>query len=43
MNREEVNKVVGAVCDYFNIDTNKLSLKEANEFYSYVYHSVNIK
>lgn len=42
MGREEVNKVVDAVCDYFNIDINKLSLEESNKFYSYVYHSVNI-
>lgn len=43
MDREEVNKVVDAVCDYFNIDINKLSLQKANEFYSHVYHSLNIK
>ena len=42
MSREEADKVVDAVCDYFNIDINKLSLKEMNEFYSYVYHSANI-
>ena len=42
MSREEVNKVVDAVCDYLNIDINKLPLEESIEFYSYVYHSVNI-
>lgn len=42
MSREEANKVIDAVCDYFNIDVNKLTLKESNEFYSYVYHSANI-
>ena len=42
MNREEANTVVDAVCEYFNININKLSLKELNEFYSYIYHSANI-
>ena len=42
MSREEANKIVDAVCDYFNIEVNKLTLKESNEFYSYVYHSANI-
>ena len=42
MSREEVNKVVNTVCDYFNIDINKLSLEESIKLYSYVYHSVNI-
>ena len=42
MNREEVNKVVETVCDYFHIDVNKLSLQESNNLYNQVYHSVNI-
>ncbi len=42
MSREEVNNVVDAVCDYFNIDINKLSLQESINLYNRAYHSVNI-
>lgn len=43
MTKSEVNKVVDAVCEYFKIDIKKMSLKESIEFYSHIYHSVNVQ
>ena len=40
--RQEVDKVVDSVLDYFKIDLKKLSLNESIEFYNEIYHSVGI-
>ena len=42
MNKEQANKIVDIVCNYFHIDVNKLSLQESINLYNRVYHSVNI-
>lgn len=42
MDREQANKIVDTICDYFHIDINKLSLQESINLYNRVYHSVNI-
>ena len=40
--RQEADKIVDAVLDYFNIDINKMSLTESTNFYNRIYHSVGI-
>ena len=42
MSIEQANKIVDTVCDYFQIDINKLSLQESINLYNQVYHSVNL-
>ena len=42
MTRNEVNKIVDTILDYFKIDINSMSLIESENFYNRVYHSAGI-
>lgn len=40
--RQEADKVVNAVLDYFKIDINNMSLFESTELYNRAYHAAGI-